>query len=330
MGILNRRQPSKLSVGKLNPDRSSFVSTEYILEKLREAPIYPKHTLPTKSSQYTDIFTPKTFDEYIGQEEAKETALIMINAAKMEHRPLPNILIDGEYGLGKTTLAKIIVQTYGGVSKFIDAASAIKDVPKSGLVVIDEIHNLPSEITDQLNVYLDGGGLQIIGASTDVGDLSAPFRSRFRGLHLHSYSVADLTTMLVNICMRKGVVASETNLREIAKRSRANARLATMNLMFVFDLMTIRNERELTKPTMTSAFTKLGMDDHGFIPRDYAYMRALPEGRAVGVQYIAAVIGIDSKTIEQEIEPYLMRQGLIDRTPRGRIKVFEIESVKGK
>lgn len=279
-----------------------------------------------KVSSKKNIFIPSTLDEYIGQDEAKETALIMINAAHLEHRPLPSILIDGEYGLGKTTLAKIIVTAYDA-NKYhmIDATSAIKDVPKSGLIIIDEIHNLPPEICDQLNVYMDNGDLQIVGSSTDIGELPAAFRSRFRGLHLHPYTIPELTKLIQNVVLRKGVIASPKLLEEIAKRSRSNARLATMNLMFVFDIMAIRNERELVKSTLNEAFKKLGLDSNGFMARDYLYMEALPEERAVGVRYIAAKIGVDAKTIEEEIEPYLMRQGLIDRTPRGRVKVKSIE-----
>jgi Holliday junction DNA helicase RuvB len=124
---------------------------------------------PQKSVE-PDIFSPTSFDEYIGQNGAKNAAKIMVQAASIENRPIPNILIDGPYGLGKTTLAKLIMDAAGLPVKIIDGSS-VKDADISGTLIIDEIHNIPSEICDSLNVKIDQGSLHIIGCTTRLGGL---------------------------------------------------------------------------------------------------------------------------------------------------------------
>lgn len=305
--------------------RASVADINKEIKKLKYAEKAPE--LVNKPKQ--DIFEPKSFADYIGQDEAKEAALIMIKAAKKESRPLPSILIDGEYGLGKTTLAKLIVKEFNQSYKFLDATSANNNPPSSGLYIIDEIHNLLPEVCDELNTYLDSGSLQIIGCTTHSGYLPSPFRSRFRSLHLVQYSTEELAEILRQVVHRKGVTTSDKALENIAHRSRHNARIANMNLMFIFDLMAIEDKTFIDMSVINDAFKKLKVDENGFTTRDHAYMNALPEERAVGVQYISAIIGVDTKTIEKEIEPFLMRKGLVDRTPRGRVKVMEISDVKG-
>ncbi len=272
-----------------------------------------------------DIFAPKTFDDYIGQAEAKELAQIMVEAAKRENRRLPNILIVGEYGLGKTALAKLIIGGVGEPERLIDGATVNKEMPTEGTVIIDEIHNLDAEVADTLNLVLDSGNLSIIGCTTDPGKLSSAFRSRFRQLMLEIYDDESLTTMLQKVCKRKGVIAASGALYEIAARSRNNARMAINNLAFIFDLMVVKRQHTVTQMLVFDAFEKLGVDEDGFLKRDYKFMRALPTDRAVGLQYLEAITGIDGKTIEEEVEPYLMRKGLLDRTSRGRLKLRELE-----
>lgn len=277
-----------------------------------------------------DIYTPRTFAEYIGQKEAKELAQIMIEAANLERRRLPNIMISGEYGLGKSSLARLIVVGVNQPLRVIDAVNVNKIIPDAGTIIIDEIHNLDSEVADSLNLYLDRGELTIIGCTTDPGKLPAPFRSRFRNLHLTNYTNQDLMKMLKNVCDRKNIslatpiVVQTSALFMIAERSRNNARASTSNLAFIFDLMTVQKKTSLTNEVVREGFQKLGIDDKGYQQRDYKIMSAIPSDRPVGLQYLAAITGIDEKTIEEEIEPYLLRTGKLDRTARGRIKISEI------
>jgi holliday junction DNA helicase RuvB len=271
-----------------------------------------------------DIFAPKTFSDYVGQDDAKSLAQIMIQAAQMEHRPLPNIMIVGEYGLGKTSLAQIIMREYGEPVKLVDGASVNAALP-SGHVIIDEIHNLANDVADSLNIQIDQNKVHIVGCTTNPGSLPSAFRSRFRLLQLDSYDVVNLTEILRRVTERKQVSATRDILSQIALRSRFNARYALSNLALVFDLITIRNQTTITKPIIMEAFTKLGVDAKGYLRRDYKFMAALPDDRAVGLQYLSAITGIDGKTIEEEVEPYLLRMGLLDRTSRGRLKLREIQ-----
>jgi Holliday junction DNA helicase RuvB len=269
-------------------------------------------------------FTPTTLSEYVGQAKAKALVKIMIEAAKAENRELPNILISGSYGQGKTSLAHLIYKEFGKEAKEQDGSSVNRLPPTNGRMIIDEAHNLAPEITDTLNVYLDRGGLHLTICTTNPGALSAPFRSRFRPIHLEPYTIADIAIIVKNAIHRKGYSSSAAFLDDIAKRSRFTPRIALNNLALIFDLMAVKREHRLTAKTLQEAFDNLGVDEVGFLERDRAYLSALPAERAVGLQYLSAVIGVDGTTIEEEIEPYLMRLGLIDRTARGRVRVVNI------
>lgn len=282
----------------------------------------------------TDIFAPKTFDEYIGQDNAKKMAQIWIKASLIQRRNLPNILITGEFGTGKTSLAKLILHDYiigltnGQRDTWVSPTDAsnlgldkldrlTKDLP----TIIDEIHNLNSETQDSLNILLDAGTVTIIGATTDSGSLSAPFRSRFRVLHLEPYSVEDLVQIIaLDISKKGGIDVSPAQMVQIALRSRFNARQATQNLDMIFDLMSIHEQMILTDDIMMETFELAGIDENGLRAIDRKYMEALDSQKPTGIQAIAAKIGADPHTIMEEIEPYLMRKGLVDRQPRGRIK----------
>lgn len=278
-------------------------------------------------SENLQIFAPKNFSEYVGQEKAKAIASVMVGAAKKENRALPNTMIDGSYGLGKTSLAKVIAEEIGIKPKIIDAASLNKEVKlTSKLTIVDEIHNLDASVADSLNILMDAGTIRIIGCTTNPGMLPAAFRSRFRTIHLDHYTVWNIRQIIDLACLRKGVPINGATLAEIAKRSRLNPRVALNHLSFIFDLMSVQNQYSPTVKLAKSAFTMLDVDDNGYNARDYAYMRAFPsDGRPVGIKALEAVTGIDAKTIEAEIEPYLLQTGKIDRLPRGRIKVAELK-----
>lgn len=271
-------------------------------------------------SKTKDIFSPKNFAEYIGQTDAKDLASIMVRAAHNERRTLPNIMVVGEYGLGKTSLARLIMGAAGLSERMYDGSSINKELPGAGTFIIDEIHNLDSSVADTLNLYLDNNQFHIIGCTNNPGLLPSAFRSRFRMLYLKSYSNKEIALILKNACDRKGVKTTPTAIELLSFRARSNARQATMYLSMVFDVMAVKGITTVTKEVVSETFEKLGVDARGLLPRDRDYLEALPD-RPVGLQYLTARLGIDANTIEEEVEPFLLRLGLIDRTPRGRIKI---------
>jgi Holliday junction DNA helicase RuvB len=280
----------------------------------------------TPNTTTPNIFSPVSLADYIGQDKAKKISMVVVQAAKIEGRPLPHVMLTGGFGQGKTTLARLLVELAGTEPIIVDGMT----VNKKGLVsskvpiIIDEIHNLDPEVSDSLHIRMDKGDISIIGCTTDPGELTAPFRSRFRYIHLEPYTLANIVTILDNATKRKGVIAPINLLKDIAQRSRLTPRLALNYLSMVFDMMAVNKETIMSKQVIAHTFESLGIDDSGYTTTDYKYMMALPEDRAVGLQYLSAILGVDGKTIEQEVEPYLMQQGLIDRTRSGRVKVRDI------
>jgi len=278
----------------------------------------------SESNKPTEIdpFKPQTLGEYVGQQKAKKIASIMIEAAKKDQRPLPNVLITGQFGQGKTSLARLMADDFDPSILLVDATAVNKEVPQSGTYIIDEIHNLNPDVCDSLNIAIDDSKIHIIGCSTNPGALPAAFRSRFRQIYLEPYSANNISDIVARVLIRKQMNAASGVLREIAIRSRYNPRVALNYLAHILDLATLRGTSTITIPICTTAFEQLGVDKYGFLARDQVYIDAIPvDGRAVGLQYISAVTSIDPQTIEQEVEPYLMQMGLIDRTPRGRVRV---------
>ena len=276
---------------------------------------------PASYKAVDDIFRPPTFKDFIGQPSTKHLLSIMIRAAQKEKRDLPNIMIVGGFGLGKTALATLTLKEFGKPPKLIDGTSINKGIPEESPIIVDEIHNVTSEMCDTLNTYLDDGRLSIIGCTTNPGKLPAAFRSRFRTLHLTNYSEEELTQIAFNICKRKGVTANTSILNFIAQRSRNNARHIVNYLGMIFDLMATQSTRVVTEKAVNEAFGMLGVDEDGLLSRDRDYLSKIKPTRPVGLGWLSAVLGIDQQTIEEEIEPYLLQKGLIDRTPRGRIKL---------
>jgi Holliday junction DNA helicase RuvB len=281
-----------------------------LLDRVRE----PEH----------NVFDPETFDEFVGQDDVKKVLRIIIEASLIEGRPLPNILLEGGYGLGKTTLAKLIFKEYGRDPLLLDGSTVNTSLPQSGMVIIDEIHNITSETADRLHAPLDSGRLHIIGCTTDPGKLPSAFRSRFRAFNLTNYTNEQLTEIAQRVCERKGVTADRSVLYLIASRSRFNARsLTQINLSMIFDLLAVRQTGMVTREIAIETFNMLGLDERGYSKRDRQYVSRLPD-RPIGLDSLSAALGISKTTIQEEIEPFLLQTGVIDITPRGRIKLKEI------
>jgi Holliday junction DNA helicase RuvB len=270
-----------------------------------------------------DIYAPRSLDEYVGQERTKQLVTIMVTAAKNENRSVPNILISGPYGTGKTTLAVLIRKLAETKVDIIDAMAVNRDPDIAGSLIVDEIHDLDPKIADSLHIGMDQGYLNIIGCTTTPGKMPAAFRSRFRHLMLTNYSESDLSRISDLVCFRKGVAPIGDVSEYVAKRSRFNARQLVNYLATMFDVSAVKGDEILDEEIAKEAFELLGVDDNGYTERDRSYLSSMPS-RAVGLSFLSAVLGIDSKTIQDEIEPYLLQTGVIDRTPRGRIKLREI------
>lgn len=296
---------------------------ESLLTKPAREPTRPlQRVMPVPA----DVYTPQSFEDYIGQSHAKKLAHITVTAAKNENRPIPSLMIVGGYGLGKTTLARIIVKELGHKVNLIDGASvsAAKIPITTNPVIIDEIHNVSAEACDSLNLLLDTNQIVVIGCTTNPGMLPSAFRSRFRMIYLDNYTILDIVDIIEKVLQRKDVNYRNSDLREIAKRSRFNARAATRHLSVIFDVMALNQTKTISNDILKVSWELLTCDENGYLDRDYKYMAALPYNKPVGLQYLEAVTGIDRKTLEDEVEPYLLQTGKIDRSPRGRVKLAEL------
>lgn len=275
-----------------------------------------------KSLLDLEFVKPQNLNEFVGQVKAKRISEVIIKAASIEQRDLPNLLITGPYGQGKTSLARLITTEFGKPRNLLDADVVNKIIPVNQKVIIDEIHNLKPATCDTLNILLDQNRILIIGCTTSPGQLPPAFKSRFRVIELGPYTSQDIFKILKQALNKRGLVDVQSAvITEVVKRSRLNPRIALNYLRFILDLTTTKLLRRPLLPVVKEAFLLLEVDKRGLTSRDMLYLETIPKHRPVGIKYIASKISIDEVTIEQEIEPYLMQLGLIDRTPQGRIRL---------
>jgi len=295
---------------------------------------------------------PRTLAEYdVGQRQLIDGLRISIDAAKGRGETIEHILFDGPPGLGKTTLAYIIAHEMGvklhqtsgpALERAGDLVGILTNLEQGQVLFIDEIHRLPNVVEEflypameafRVDFVLDRGAyartvtvplkrFTLIGATTRVGLLTAPLRERFGIFHHLDFYTAEQLEKIVNRSARAlGVTIDEAGAREIAGRSRGTARVAKRLLRRVRDYAAVKGDGTIARAVASEALRALGVDDIGLDEQDRKYLLAIIEvyrGGPVGVNAIAATLNVEQDTLEDVVEPFLLKIGLVRRTPRGR------------
>ena len=295
---------------------------------------------------------PKLLADYVGQPQVREQMDIFIKAAKLRQDALDHLLIFGPPGLGKTTLANIVanemgvnIRTTSGpvLEKAGDLAAMLTNLEPHDVLFIDEIHRLSPAIEEVLypamedyqldimigegpaarSIKLDLPPLTLVGATTRAGSLTSPLRDRFGIVQrLEFYSVEDLTSIVARSAGCLNLELEQQAAFEVARRSRGTPRIANRLLRRVRDYADVRNGGVISVDVAKQALSMLDVDDAGFDYLDRKLLSAVIErfdGGPVGLDNLAAAIGEERDTIEDVLEPYLIQQGFLQRTPRGRI-----------
>ena len=295
---------------------------------------------------------PQLLKDYIGQQKVKETLSIYIEAARQREEPLDHVLFYGPPGLGKTTLAGIIANEMGvkmkvtsgpAIEKPVEIAAILNNLSEGDVLFIDEIHRLNRQVEEVLypamedfaidivigkgaaarSIRLDLPKFTLVGATTRAGLLTAPLRDRFGVVsRLEFYSTQDLMTIIRRSAEVLHVKIDERGAEELARRSRGTPRLANRLLKRVRDYAQVCHDGVITLQVANEALDLLDVDKYGLDQSDRNILLTMMNkfrGGPVGLDTLAAALGEDSGTLEEVYEPYLIKNGFIQRTPRGRV-----------
>ncbi len=313
-------------------------------------------------NEYEKNLRPTSWKEYIGQEQIKKNLQVFIKAAKKREETLDHILFFGPPGLGKTTLANLIAKEMQAdikttaapmIEKSGDLAAILTNLNEGDILFIDEIHRLSPAIEEILypamedfrldiiigsgpaaqTVKIDIPKFTLIGATTRAGMISSPLRDRF-GMHfrLQFYSKEELAKIIKKASLKLNKECEDDAALEIAKRCRGTPRIALRLLRRVRDFAEVENENKINLKRAKFALDQLGVNNLGFDELDLKLLHLLVEAKkAIGLSTIAAALSEDEGTIEDVIEPYLLANGYIERTARGRVatrKTYEVLKFK--
>ena len=305
-----------------------------------------------EEENYDAGLRPRTLKEYVGQSKAKLNLQVFIDAARKRQEALDHVLFFGPPGLGKTTLSNIIAQEMGVnikstsgpvIEKAGDLAAVLTNLEEGDVLFIDEIHRLSPVVEEilypamedyQLDIMIGQGPsartikldiprFTLVGATTRAGLLSSPLRDRFGVIsRLEFYSHAELTTIVTRSAGILGIRIDPEGASEIARRSRGTPRIVNRLLRRVRDFAEIEGDGIITKSLADSSLLRLEVDNQGLDHMDRLLLLSIIDkfaGGPVGLDTLAAAIGEERDTIEDVIEPYLIQQGFLHRTPRGRV-----------